>query len=277
MGYIGNTPADKFLTLAKQSFSTSATTSYTLDSAVSSTQDIALFINNVRQSPVDAYSVSGTALTLTSATAGTDEMYCVYLGKTVGTVSPASDSVTTAMIQSNAVNNAKMADDAIGLAELSATGTPSSSNFLRGDNSWATAGGDNTPYFHVYKSGNQTISNGSFTTVTFDTEQYDSANAFASNTFTAPSSGYYFIYSQLVWDGQTNSDYSLNRLMKNGSPINWNAFFQTYSSGGFGGRVISLSASDTVLVQCYQESGGNLDLRGSTEDECQFGGYKLIT
>ena len=141
MPYIGNTPADKFLTLAKQSFSTSATTSYTLDSAVSSTQDIALFINNVRQSPVDAYTVSGTALTLTSATAGTDEMYCVYLGKTVGTVSPASDSVTTAMIQSNAVNNAKMADDAIGLAELSATGTPSSSNFLRGDNSWAAAGG----------------------------------------------------------------------------------------------------------------------------------------
>ena len=141
MPYIGNIPADKFLTLAKQSFSTSATTSYTLDSAVSSTQDIALFINSVRQSPVDAYSVSGTALTLTSATAGTDEMYCVYLGKTVGTVSPASDSVTTAMIQSNAVNNAKMADDAIGLAELSATGTPSSSNFLRGDNSWAAAGG----------------------------------------------------------------------------------------------------------------------------------------
>ena len=35
MPYIGNTPADKFLTLAKQNFSTSATTSYTLDSAVS--------------------------------------------------------------------------------------------------------------------------------------------------------------------------------------------------------------------------------------------------
>jgi len=121
MPYIGNTPADKFLTLAKQNFSTSATTSYTLDSAVSSTQDIALFINNVRQSPVDAYTVSGTALTLTSATAGTDEMYCVYLGKTVGTVSPASDSVTTAMIQSNAVNNAKIADDAVTSSKLSST------------------------------------------------------------------------------------------------------------------------------------------------------------
>ena len=113
MPYIGNTPADKFLTLAKQNFSTSATTSYTLDSAVSSTQDIALFINNVRQSPVDAYSVSGTSLTLTSATAGTDEMYCVYLGKTVGTVSPASNSVTTAMLQANAVTGAKLNTDVI--------------------------------------------------------------------------------------------------------------------------------------------------------------------
>ena len=130
MGYVGNTPASKFLTLAKQNFSTSATTSYTLDSAVSSTQDIALFINNVRQSPVDAYTVSGTALTLTSATAGTDEMYCVYLGKTVGTVVPGSNTITNAM----------MTDDSVGLAELSATGTPSSSNYLRGDNSWASAG-----------------------------------------------------------------------------------------------------------------------------------------
>ena len=173
MPYIGNTPADKFLTLAKQNFSTSATTSYTLDSSVSSTQDIALFINNVRQSPVDAYTVSGTALTLTSATAGTDEMYCVYLGKTVGTVSPASDSVTTAMIQSNAVNNAKMADDAIGLAELSATGTASSSTFLRGDNSWASAGGDNTPAFEASLSANSVGSDDTFQILSCNTETFD--------------------------------------------------------------------------------------------------------
>ena len=137
--------------------------------------------------------------------------------------------------------------------------------------------GQNTPYFHVYKSGDQTISNASFTTVTFDSEEFDSGSAFASNTFTAPSTGYYFFYSQLVWSGSTDSNYSLNRLMKNGTAINWNAFFQTESSGGFGGRVIGMSATDTMIVQCYQDSGGNLALRGSGEDECQFGGYKLIT
>ena len=47
-------------------------------------------------------------------------------------------TISTVGISDNSITNAKMADDAIGLAELSATGTPSSSNFLRGDNTWAT-------------------------------------------------------------------------------------------------------------------------------------------
>jgi hypothetical protein len=44
-------------------------------------------------------------------------------------------------IDNNAVTNAKMADDAVGLAELSATGTASNTTFLRGDNTWATPAG----------------------------------------------------------------------------------------------------------------------------------------
>jgi len=138
-------------------------------------------------------------------------------------------------------------------------------------------GGNVTEYFHVYKSADQNISSGSFTTVTFDTEQWDSGNNFASNTFTAPSTGYYWIYSQLVWSGVWSDDYTLNRFMKNGSPVSWTAIPQRSDNGFLNARVIHLSASDTVIVQTYQESGSTRALRGGSEDECFFGGYKLPT
>jgi hypothetical protein len=51
------------------------------------------------------------------------------------------DTVTTAKVNDSQITNALMADDAIGIAELSATGTASSSTFLRGDNAWAAPGG----------------------------------------------------------------------------------------------------------------------------------------
>jgi hypothetical protein len=52
-----------------------------------------------------------------------------------------SGSTGVNKITDGTVVNADMADDAIGVAELSASGTASSSTFLRGDNSWAEAGG----------------------------------------------------------------------------------------------------------------------------------------
>ena len=73
---------------SKQDFTTSATTSYTLDNPVANANELALFINFVRQEPTTAYSASGTSLTLTSATSASDDMYCVYLGKAVQTVNP---------------------------------------------------------------------------------------------------------------------------------------------------------------------------------------------
>ena len=279
MAYIGNTPADKFLTLTKQNFTTSATTSYTLDSSISSTQDIALFINNVRQSPVDAYTVSGTALTLTSATAGTDEMYCVYLGKTVGTVSPASDSVTTAMIQSNAVNNAKMADDAIGLSELSATGTASSSTFLRGDNSWASAGGNNTPSFRVILSGNQSIANSTATKITFDTETWDSDGTFASNKWTPAVAGKYLIVLGGRISGFTDAEEFQLYFKKNGSDLNFgqskivsagtNPLFLAQQST----IIEDLSASDYIEGWTLQNTGSAADI---VSTYTYMAGFKLI-
>ena len=77
MPFIGNQPAEAYSSFQKQDFTTSATTSYTLDHPVSNQNEIALFINFVRQEPTAAYTASGTSLTLTSATSASDDMYCV--------------------------------------------------------------------------------------------------------------------------------------------------------------------------------------------------------
>ena len=98
MAYIGNTPAEKYSAFQKQDFTTSATTSYTLDNPVANANELALFINFVRQEPTSSYSASGTSLTLTEATSVGDDMYCVYLGKAVQTVNPPNGSVDSSKI-----------------------------------------------------------------------------------------------------------------------------------------------------------------------------------
>jgi len=108
MPFIGNQPALSYTSFAKQDFTTSATTSYTLDNPVANENEIALFINFVRQEPTTAYTASGTSLTLTSATSASDDMYCVYLGKAVQTVTPASGSVTNSMLVDNTITSSKL-------------------------------------------------------------------------------------------------------------------------------------------------------------------------
>jgi len=120
MPFIGNQPALAYTSFAVQHFTTSATTSYTLDYPVANENEIRLVINNVVQQPGSsyAYTASGTSLTLSAATTGTDTMYAVFLGKAVQTVNPPNGSV--------------------GLSQLSATGTKDSTTFLRGDNTFST-------------------------------------------------------------------------------------------------------------------------------------------
>ena len=90
MGYLGNTPGENFITFSKQVFTiVNSQTAYTLNFSVVDENELRLVINNVVQEPGTgkAYTASGTTLTLASAlTNGTDEMYCVFLGKARETV-----------------------------------------------------------------------------------------------------------------------------------------------------------------------------------------------
>jgi hypothetical protein len=199
--YLGNQPALSYTSFAKQDFTTSATTSYTLDNPVANANELALFINFVRQEPTTAYSASGTTLTLTSATSASDDMYCVFLGKAVQTVNPPNASVGASQI----------VDSSIALGKLSATGTKDATTFLRGDNTFSVpAGGTNTPAFEAYlgTSGGQTLSNNTVSAININTEVFDTASAFDTSTyrFTVPSGqdGKYFIYGNIQYDSTTD-------------------------------------------------------------------------
>ena len=64
----------------------------------------------------------------------------------------------------NIITNAEMADDSVGIADLSATGTAGATTFLRGDNSWAVpAGKIFAVTIDVYGGGNTAITSGSYT------------------------------------------------------------------------------------------------------------------
>ena len=99
MPYLGTAPATTFISLTSQSFTGGSGTSFTLNKSVSTTSDIAVFVNNVRQSPVNSsYSVSGTTLTMSASIASSDNFYVVFLGSTTGTVNPQAGSVGSTQI-----------------------------------------------------------------------------------------------------------------------------------------------------------------------------------
>ena len=107
MAYIGNPVDTAFTSLLKQDLTGASGTSLTLSHAVANANDIALYINNVRQEPTEAYSVNGTIVTLTGTVAGTDDIYVIYLARAIQTTVPPDGSVSTAKIADSAVTLAK--------------------------------------------------------------------------------------------------------------------------------------------------------------------------
>ena len=85
MPYLGNLPAERFTSFDKQTITGNGGTSYTLDHPVGNEQEIEVFVNNVRQEPSVAYTVAGTALTMTGNVESSDDFYVVFQGKATQT------------------------------------------------------------------------------------------------------------------------------------------------------------------------------------------------
>tara|TARA_Y100000287_G_C14228917_1_gene360670 strand:+ start:134 stop:958 length:825 start_codon:yes stop_codon:yes gene_type:complete len=106
MGYVGNQTTNSFSSFDKQDLTgvtgSPAKRGFTLSHAVANAQEIEVFVNNVRQEPGEAYTISGTALTMTGDVETTDDFYVIYQGKALQTTVPPDGSVSGAKLASGA-------------------------------------------------------------------------------------------------------------------------------------------------------------------------------
>jgi len=150
----------------------------------------------------------------------------------------------------------------------------------------------NTPAFHAYISSNQSVSSATDTKGQFDTESFDTDNAYDNSTnyrFTPQTSGKYFIYTQIRLDSGANNnniDYCFVEILKNGSPVTSTILDFRDDRDGRKFTVCSSIILDMNGSTDYVEARGNIsanvttDLRftGNSDGSLSyFGGYKLLT
>ena len=299
MAYIGKDPAEAYQSFVKQDFSVSATTSYTLSQAVNNQNEIALFINHVRQEPTTAYTASGTSLTLTSATASGDDMYCVYLGMAKQTINPSDGSVGNSQVASSIINSQTAETSIAGGDEVLIYDTSASAlrkmtrtNFVSG------VGGTNTPSFFAHRngSGNQGCSENTMTKVQMDQEVYDVGGCYNAtgstvtlNGISVPSyafapneAGKYFVYASVRANESTSETNQVEiNIRVNGSNIVGGATIDNRNNPGadttttINHVVVLDGVDDYVEIFCKIENASNVSSNFHQEGT-YFGAYKIV-
>ena len=137
------------------------------------------------------------------------------------------------------------------------------------------------PAWSVYNDSSQSVAHATATTVIFNQERFDTASAFASNTFTVPSGqgGKYFIAAGIRFADGAYGRYV--RLFVNGSQSptigDLNYGTSSYGADCQMNGVVAFSAGDAITVVANQHSGSNKNLEGSSDGwfRSYFMGYRI--
>ena len=146
----------------------------------------------------------------------------------------------------------------------------------------------NTPAFAVTKSADQTVPDNTFTQITFDTEDFDTDSAFASNVFTCPSDkpGIYVFHVELFCQSSNDIGTLELDLFKNssanaaaselfdGTGVTVTAYMARIS------HVEKMAAGDAMEVKIQSDISSNGTLlvnqsNADTDNRTRFHGFRL--
>jgi hypothetical protein len=211
-------------------------------------------LNGILQAPTDSFTISGSTIIFSSALTTSDVIdFIIVLGDVLNIGTPS--------------------DNTVSLAKLTATGTKDATTFLRGDNTFAVAGGVNTPAFVAKPTSSQSITANTWTKINFGTEIVDTDGNFASSRFTPTTAGYYFIYSSID-QGNVNDYFYLN-IYKNGSGFVGGTVVAS-QAGGMDVQTIMYFNGSSDYVEAYTYQGTGTGSISSNTQGSTFGGFKLI-
>ena len=137
MAYIGNKPTVGNFQICDAISVVNGQAAYTMQVGSvnvipQSANHMIVSLNGTIQKPNSSFTVSGSTITFASNLVTNDVIdFIQILGDVLDLGVPSDATVTTA----------KLADSSVSLAKLTATGTKDATTFLRGDNTFATAGG----------------------------------------------------------------------------------------------------------------------------------------
>ena len=282
MTYIGQQPATTFDAGIQDRFTGLSSNTVTLTHEIAAEEDILVVWNNIVQDK-NTYSVGGTGnktLTLGGTLVSADVVTVYYLNKVMQSVNPTAGSVGTEQLNTDAVTEAKIADDAVesehlnnniisGQTELAETPADTDEVLIsdagtlkRIDFSYLKS--SNTPYWEVGLSTNQSIPNSTHTTFGLtvlregtSSTYWDSSN-FKTQNLTA---GKYYCWMHLSAESDIGASTAYVQIKRfNSSDSEQSAATQAVAdlhkeNGVFIAGVFNVASGDYIKYTMWQNSG----------------------
>ena len=231
-------------------------------------------LNGILQSPTDSFTVSGSTITFASNLVTGDVIdFIIVLGNTLDVGVPS--------------------DNTVSLAKLTATGTKDATTFLRGDNTFAEAGGG-IEMAQMWRINSSTTATSTLTDLTANWEIADTSPTGtlgtglteSSGIFSFPSTGYYWIACTVGFrsnNGTRNASIQL-RATTNNSSYTAVAISECHNSDFGGASNTSMSAFTQYMFDITDTANQKFKLSvaadqnqtvdGSTSS--QYTGFQII-